>query len=83
MKKIIQNINDDGDDNPIILETSYGSKYCKIDPWPQVKKSKAFELDKDNVGEKGIWIRLSVGYESELKDTLLQLEDMFKYFLEK
>ena len=66
--------------NDILFETSYGSKYCKIDPWPENKRSNAYDIEQQNIGKKGIWFRLSVGYEFDIKTTILQLEKMLEYF---
>ena len=70
----------------IVLETSYGSKYCKIDPWPIVGKSDAFDSanaeyknESNSNSNEGIWLRLAVGYTSEYQTTIDQLNLFFNY----
>ena len=70
----------------ITLETSYGSKYCKIDPWPQFKDRNAFDFvrnvnkeDKDEKRNRGVWFRLAIGYESEYDETVLQVKQFIQY----
>lgn len=58
-------------------ETSYGSAHSKIDQWPHL--GKAFLYDHNNLKNDihGIWIRLSIGYESNINTVTRGLEEMF------
>ena len=48
------------------FETSFGSEYSKIDQWPELGKSILYNYEDFNNPIKGIWIRLSIGYKSNL-----------------
>lgn len=79
-KQILKKVKglDDNGGKLLKLETSYGSKYCKIDPWPRIKDSNFYDLTEDE-GEKGIWLRLAIGSESEYDETIQKLDNTLIY----
>jgi cysteine-S-conjugate beta-lyase len=78
-KKIIQKLLTDSDVNEYIkYETSFGSAYSKMDPWPKVATSDAYDFPSTNVGVRGCWIRLSIGYEDSLENIVTGLETLFE-----
>lgn len=71
------------------FETSYGSWYSKIDPWPTVAHSKMYEgsirddeCECTSLAVPGIWLRLSVGYGEYAARLCKDLELMLDSFSE-
>ena len=59
------------------METSYGAKHSKIDPWARVGKSDAYTDDTDGI--KGVWFRLSIGYGSDPQEDQKNITKMLEY----
>lgn len=60
------------------LETSYGSTYSKIDPWPTMGGHKDHDYPKQKEGSiPGIWLRLAIGYEDTAENIIQGLEPLF------
>lgn len=76
-KKVLKKIKSIEGEDLILLETSYGSKYCKLDPWPKTKNSAFYEPGSEP--KKGVWLRLAVGSESEFDSAVEKLDRTLKY----
>lgn len=76
VRKRLQKI---GGENQIILETSYGSKHSKLDPWPKTKHSNAYDIDSTEEGEKGVWLRLAIGCNDSFEEIIPKLENTLNY----
>ena len=70
--------------NFIKCETSFGSSYAKIDPWPIFGSPNIYDdhclAEQDNCQKNNnhIWIRLSVGYNSKTDDLIERLEHLIE-----
>ena len=65
------------DNKYLSYETSYGSPHSKIDQWPVLGKGFLYDNNNFENNKDGIWIRLSIGYESDINIIIKGLEEIF------
>lgn len=58
-------------------ETSFGSAHSKIDQWPEIGKSCIYNYNDLSNKTNGIWIRLSIGYKSDMDTIIKGLDEIF------
>lgn len=69
------------------VETSFGSKYSKIDPWPKIGASVDYDSQisassnsSNSTNDHGVWLRISIGYEENLDFIMQELQNIIKNF---
>lgn len=63
----------------LLKETSYGSEYSKIDPWPHLgSNNDYFETKKEK--KSGVWLRISVGYNDTFTNLSRNLQIVIENF---
>jgi cystathionine beta-lyase/cystathionine gamma-synthase len=78
-KKAAQKLLTDPDVNKYIkYETSFGSAHSKLDPWPKIATSDAYDFPPGKAKMKGCWIRLSIGHEDTLENIVAGLGVLFE-----
>ena len=64
------------------FETSYGSKYTKLCNFPKFGDDTMYDYIKNNdiSPNKGIWIRIAIGYESNIDDIKIGIDELILTF---